>query len=171
VLRSVDAVDINGSTKEETAAERKVSAMQIGELKSLSSNKFGASLDLVAAANALETAREQGSKIGLIRQEQKVAESGGVKPRTKAPNLSRDDFPALGAAPASNSGTPLLFERVSPPARPSTLKQNSAPAKTSRPNPPPSQPSPSQPPPGISAGDLTPTKVSLLLYFIFYSLI
>ena len=167
MLCSIDAGDINGSAKDETAAERKVSAMQIGELKSLSSNMCGASVDLVAAANALETVREQGSKIGIIRQEQKVAESGGVKPRTKAPNLTRDDFPALGAATAANSGTPLLFDRVTPPARPSTLKQNSAPAKTSRPNPPSSQPPPAQPPPGFSAGDLTPTKVSQFLYLIF----
>lgn len=103
-------------------AERKVSEMQIGELKKLSSNMGGTRLDLTSVANAAET-KVMNSKVGLIKQpvDTGFGESSGVKPKTKAkpvPLNSQSDFPALGPTAAP---VPSIFERKhhpTPPARP-----------------------------------------------------
>lgn len=111
----------NSSDPEETitftsTAERKVSEMQLGELKSLSTLMGGTRLDLSAVANATES-KSFGSKVGLIKQplENKSNENGGAKPKTKAKPipLNQSDFPALGQF-SSSTPTPIFFEKKKP---------------------------------------------------------
>ena len=93
-------------------AERKISEMQLGELKSLSTLMGGTRLDLGSAANAAESKGSIGSKVGLIKQptENKPFENNGAKPKTKAKPVSLDqsDFPALGQTSAP---VPIFFEK------------------------------------------------------------
>jgi hypothetical protein len=95
-----------------STAERKVSEMQLGELKSLSTLMGGTRLDLAGVANATES-KSVGSKIGLIKQplENKSMENGGAKPKTKTKPipLNQSDFPALGQS--SSTPTPIFFEK------------------------------------------------------------
>ena len=129
------AVDVANGTGVDNAiendAERKISLMQIGELKSLSSQMGGGNrLDLVSVANSCEVKPNMSSKVSIIKASDMTNDS--VKPKVKPPSLTKDDFPSLGAAPAAANS---LFDRSlsSPSTRPSR---------------------------GLSAGDLTPTKVT-----------
>ncbi len=96
-------------------AERKISEMQIGELKKLSTHMGGTTLDLSSVAGTAEK-KSMGSKIGLIKQP--VVETGGVKPKAKPVPLKPSDFPALGGSTIAHDA-PLLFQKKSSSKKPS----------------------------------------------------
>ena len=92
-------------------AERKVSALQIGDLKGLSTYT-GSALNLIGMDN-VSSSEVVPSKLNLINPpECKPIQDSGAKPKTKPPKLSQENFPSIGqlATPSleRNAGTSPL---------------------------------------------------------------